>query len=158
MCQNSHVWWARRWKWGFGGLPPEQFLGAASSRTSENVLFAQQPIVVFIVDLHAKEKLIPQPRNTNVSFLLLYAHTPMLEAKQSPVSRSSKRQSIAQASGICCMEYTQKVTVPYYLCSGSANPRTEAPAFYSQSCKQKFLENLCQDWKRLRVCHTTKLW
>ena len=43
---------------------------------------------MFIIDLHAKEKLTPQPSLTDASFLLLHLYAPILKAKHLiPVGR-----------------------------------------------------------------------
>ena len=113
--------------------------------------------------LHVKEeKLIPQSSYADVSFLLLQTYMSILEAKNlMPVGRG-KSKAYPQTSGICYMECTQKEKVPYspkgssrtrYFCSGLANPRIEALAFYFLGCKQNSHEACAKKEKRLSLSH-----
>ena len=52
----------------------------------------KKKVIVLIIDHHAKKNLIPQRSYADVSFLLLQACTPMLEAKQFRASRSKKKK------------------------------------------------------------------
>ena len=139
-------------KWGSGRS--ENAL-SVPCRTSENALFAKQNIDFVAIDLHSKkEQLTPQPSYAAISFLLLHAYTSMLEAKQSHSSRLRKRHSLPKIYDIFCMECILKVKVyfspkgsssTHCFCSGPVNPRIEALAVHSLSCKQNFQQSLCQD-------------
>ena len=77
-------------KWGYGGLPQEKVFEAASSRMLENAFLQSRIQLCQSSVFMLRRRLIPQPRYTDISLLLLHVYNPMVEAEHSHTSRSKK--------------------------------------------------------------------